>query len=404
MKSICLMSEVCMKKIAIVGGGASGLFGAILLKKYVKEEIEVTLFEKMSRVGKKLLATGNGKCNLTNLYLDSALYNHILAKQIVEAYPPTKIMEELHALGLMMHRDITGRVYPITDSANTVLDIFLSNLAKYQVLLHLDEPVVHITKQKNFYQIHTKKGKYAFDIVILATGGAASSFLGSNGEGYTLAKELGMDTTPIMPGLVGLQTRMDDVRGLNGLRQKVTLIISKKNQILFQENGEVQFKEDGISGIVVMNASRYLLRNKHDYKIKYDYKIKSDYQIELDLLPEVNVLELRAFLENYDMVGVLPKMLALKIQKQAKTINEQLQWIKHYPITIQKSYGLERAQVTLGGIDCEEVNDALESKINQNLYIIGELLDVDGPCGGYNLHFAFASAKHVVDHIIKKIG
>lgn len=379
-----------MKKIAIIGGGASGIFEAILLKKYLKEQIEVTIFEKMDRIGKKILATGNGKCNLTNIHMYSSLYNNELAKQIVDKYLPTTIISELTELGLMTHYDTFGRVYPITDSANTVLDIFLLNLEKYNVNIYTNKMIIKIKNDKQRYQIYTNSEKYDFDIVILATGGNASSFLGSNGEGYELAKMLGMSYTNIMPGLVGIKTLVEDVKGLNGLRQKATLTISKNQQVIFKEDGEVQFKEDGISGIVVMNASRYLLR-KHN-----------SYQIELDLLPELSDQKVKEFLTNYDILGILPKMLALKIKKITSNINEQTRLIKHYPITMKNNYGFDRAQVTIGGIDIVEVDENLESKKNKNLYIIGELLDVDGPCGGYNLHFAFASAKTVVDHIIKK--
>ena len=201
---------------------------------------------------------------------------------------------------------------------------------------------------------------------------------------------LGIQITDIHPGLVGFKTMPSDVRGLNGLRQKCVLSIFHHEDIIFREQGEVQFKEDGISGIVVMNASRKLLRKTNEYTI------------ELDLLPELLEKDIKEFLCHFDLICILPKMIAQKVKNSSTTIEEMVHLIKHYPIHVIANYGLERAQVTLGGVDSKEVDENLECKKMPNLYIIGELLDVDGPCGGYNLHFAIASAISSSNRIIEK--
>lgn len=383
--------EVCMKKIAIIGGGAAGIMAAIQIKQALNDQVEVAIYEKMDRIGKKLLATGNGKCNLTNACLDTSLYNNELGKNVTEKITPSDVMCAFHQLGLLTHQDNSGRVYPITDSANTVLDIFLKQLKKHQVKVYTNTVVQKISKLSNGYLIKTSQEEKKVDIIIVATGGGSSSFLGSNQEGYALLKPLGIHITTISPGLVGLKTQKEDVSGLNGLRQKVELSIYENNEKTFSEKGEVQFKEDGVSGIVVMNASSYILRKK------------GTYCIYLDLLPELDEKTLASFLKEYEIIGILPKMLAEKINKKAVSLEEKIALIKHYPLHITNSYGFDRSQVTLGGVDIFEVDDHLECKKLKHLFIVGELLDVDGPCGGYNLHFAFASAILVSNYIIQMI-
>lgn len=380
-----------MIKIAIIGGGPSGILSSIFLKKALKDSAEVFLYEKMDRIGKKLLATGNGKCNLSNVNLDSSLYNNIFAREIVDKYPPSVIQEELKNIGIFTHCDTSGRIYPITNSSNTVLDVLLNNLQKYCVNVKTNSLVKKIIKKNSRYQIITNNSSNEVDIVIVATGGKSSSFLGSNGEGYSLLKDLNVKITNLYPGLVGLKTNINDVKGLNGIRQKCLLSIIDKNKIVFQEQGEVQFKEDGISGIVVMNASRFLFRN-----------FPNGY-IELDLLPEINEQELVNFLKMHDLIGLLPKMLAKKIKEKSNNKQEIVKLIKHYSLFVNSDYGFERSQVTLGGVDLNEVKPNLELKKLDNIYIIGEILDIDGPCGGYNLHFAFACAMHITKCIIRKI-
>lgn len=380
-----------MKKIAIIGGGPAGIIAAIRLKKILMNQVEVSIYEKMDRIGKKLLATGNGKCNLSNIYLNASLYNNELGKKIVSKYSPNDIIQELKAIGLVTHSDASGRVYPLTDSSHTVLDVLLLNLKKYHINVYTQHLIKKIIIEQNRYQLIMDKEINCADIIIVATGGAASSFLGSNKEGYQLLEPLGIKITKIHPGLVGLKTMKEDVRGLAGLRQKCVVSLLNHHQIVFSEKGEVQFKEDGISGIVVMNASRQLLRKKDRY------------EVELDLLPELSKKEIYDFLSHFDLIGLLPKMIVQKIKNHSTNLDEVVRFIKHYPIHILDSYGLEKAQVTLGGVDIQEVDENLESKKIPNLYIIGELLDVDGPCGGYNLHFAMASAMAASNRIIEKV-
>ena len=239
--------------------------------------------------------------------------------------------------------DSSGRIYPITDMASTVLDILLRKISELQIEVKTNTLVTNINKENDKYILTTNNELHPFDIVILATGGKSSSYLGSNGEGYALAKELGAKITPLKPGLVGLKTTKDSIKGLNGIRQKVNLkLFNDKDECIFTENGEVQFKEDGISGIVVMNASRVIERTNEDYKLYLDLLpslTKDDIQIFFDMHVELALAEC--------LEGILPKMMAKLIMEKAKSFKKAINLIKNYPIEITGDYGFDRSQVTL---------------------------------------------------------
>ena len=386
-----------MKKIGIIGGGASGLMCAIYLKQMLFDQIEVIIIEKMDRVGKKLLATGNGKCNLSNQDIHEKYYNNPFVQSILSVYQETDIQQDMSKLGLLTDADQAGRIYPVTESANTVLDILMMNLQRHHIVIQTNTLVQQVIPHPKGYQIKTSNQDIDVDVVIFATGGKSASYLGSNGEGYTLMQKLGVKVTALYPGLVGLKTRKEDVKGLNGLRQKAEVKIYQKNgPCIFQEKGEIQFKEDGVSGIVMMNASRIIQRQT------------APFDIYIRFLPHLSQRQLQTFIQNglqqqkpiiEIVMGILPKMLAQKIISMTQDMNTIIDYIMHYPLHIIGDYGFERSQITLGGVDLQEVNSHLELIQYPHAYVIGELLDIDGVCGGYNLHFAFASAKQVAKHI-----
>ncbi|MCM1513422.1 MAG: aminoacetone oxidase family FAD-binding enzyme [Anaeroplasma bactoclasticum] len=387
-----------MKKMGIIGGGASGLMCAIYLKQMLSNQIEVIIIEKMDRVGKKILATGNGKCNLSNRDINVKYYNSPFVQSILSVYQEEDIQEDMSRLGLLTYTDQAGRIYPVTESANTVLDILMINLKKLQIVIQTNTLVQLVVPSQNGYKIKTSNQDIDVDFVIFATGGKSAAYLGSRGEGYSLMQKLGVQVTTLYPGLVGLKTVNADVKGLNGLRQKAEVEIYQKNgQCIFQERGEIQFKEDGVSGIVIMNASRIIQR------------LTSPFDIYIRFLPHLSQMDLQTFIQNglqqqktllEIIMGILPKMLAQKIISMTQDIDTIINCIMHYPLHIVGDYGFERSQITLGGVDLREVNTNLELIKYPHAYVIGELLDIDGICGGYNLHFAFASAKLVARHIV----
>lgn len=394
------------KKVAVIGAGPSGIILAIKLSKYM----DVTIFEKMPKVGKKLIASGNGKCNLTSLkVLNKDVYNSKLAYDIYSSYTPVMFREDLLKYGIVTYEDIEHRVYPITNSSNTVVDNFLYHLEQNNVMIKLNTIVTDIIRKNNGYDIITSDSEFKnFDYVVVATGGKSNKQLGSNGEGYQLLNKLGIGCTKLYPGLVGLKVNKDEIIGLEGIRQKAKVYLFDNNEVIFEEFGEVQFKKDGISGIVIMNASSIIARKQMFPKLY------------LDLVPTyshdklVNDLKLiKKYNNNIDnlrlLKAVLPKMLAQNIYNKFNkfrdsSIEELALFIKHMPLTINGTYDFDASQVTVGGIDTNEVSSNLELKKYPNMYILGELLDVDGLCGGYNLHFAFASGTIASLTILKKEG
>ena len=229
-----------MKKVAIVGAGPSGMLAGIKIKESLGDKVNVVIYEKKDRVGKKILASGNGRCNLSNTDLDMSYYNNAFVNNIIKEINSTNLRCYFQDLGLITMPDSSGRIYPITDMASTVLDILLRKISELQIEVKTNTLVTNINKENDKYILTTNNELHPFDIVILATGGKSSSYLGSNGEGYALAKELGAKITPLKPGLVGLKTTKDSIKGLNGIRQKVNLkLFIDKDECLFTENGEV---------------------------------------------------------------------------------------------------------------------------------------------------------------------
>ena len=399
-----------MIKVGVIGGGPAGIVASICLKEKLHHSAEVILFEKKKQIGKKILASGNGKCNLSNKNIPTNdTYNHHFASLLFKKYDNQALKDDFLRWGLLTKDDASSRTYPITESSKSVLEILMRKLKEYQVKIKLDTLVTSVNKLSNgLYEINTSTSfkPEIFDYVIFATGGASSPQLGSNGEGYQLLKALHVLVSDIKPGLVGLKTSKNDVLGLDGIRQKVRLTLQNKFGPVFTEEGEVQFKKDGISGIVVMNASSIIARSKEKLNLSLDllpFRTQDELIQTLELLkdssPKASLNEL--------CYGILPMPLADKICKDLKqqkelTIGGIVNEIKNYSVNVIGNYGFETSQVTIGGVKLDEIDANFELKKIINTYVIGELLDVDGLCGGYNLHFAIASGVMVAHTIYEK--
>lgn len=394
-----------MKHVAIIGGGASGIFSALYLKKLFNNQIDITIFEKNSRIGRKILASGNGKCNLSNqtLLVDN-IYNNEFATKIYNEFPPIKLREYLDTLGLFTKLDQANRVYPQTESSNSVLDLMLLHLKNANVIIKTEETVLDIKKQNNKYLVSTKNTSDLFDYVIISTGSKASSKLGSNNEGYDILKKLNVNITPLKPGLVGIKTKKHDVSTLSGIRQKAIVKLYDNDKVIFEELGEVQFKDEGISGIVVMNASSIIARASSNVNMTLDLLPNYDKEELIEKLKYIQSLNKNISLKELSH-GILPKMLANKICDMLKdklNIKEFVNLSKNYPIKVEGTYGFDNAQICVGGVDLKELNEKLELKKHPYIYATGEVLDIDGLCGGYNLQFAFASGFVAANAIYQK--
>lgn len=411
-----------MKEVVIIGGGVAGIICAITIKEALKNDsVDVIIVERLERLGKKILATGNGRCNFTNLNMSGAKYNNpLFVTPFINDMKPQKVRTMLNDMGLLSYADNDGRVYPYTDMANSVLDILRVKIKSLGIIEKTNQEVKKIVFNQDCYFIETIRGfQIPADYLVLATGGKAAPIQGSNGSGYLLVKPFKVKVTETYPGLTGIKVDPNSIKGLSGIRaQAKVMVIDKKQRIkLFEEVGEVQFKPDGVSGIVMMQAQLYMARNAKNNNLI----------LELDLLPTISEEDLLQMLlkrtEEYSalenseiLTGLFAKMLAYLIIKnckldlsgyvtglQLRDLNKIVEVIKHFTLEPRGFYEFDKAQITVGGIELNEVDKkTLELKKMPNAYACGELLNIDGECGGYNIEWALASGYACGMDIVKK--
>lgn len=373
--------------VAVIGGGASGIVAAIFAARAGKS---VAILEKNARIGKKILATGNGRCNFTNINAKVSDYNSDFVTHTLSCFPPQRTIEFFEELGLLCRTETEGRVYPLQGQAAAVLDVLRLELSRLSVKLITEFDADKLEKTKDGFKIYSKNRNIEASRVIVATGGMASPKSGSDGAGYELLKALGHTKTKLVPSLVQLKTE----KSIGGVRAygKVTTESGKS------DTGEIQFNNYGISGIPVFTIAKYA---------------KSGETVFLDLLPDytedevIDILKKRPkqTMETY-LVGILNKLLAQLLLKECgivplsrgsdslsdKEIIKIAKTIKSWRFNVTGTMPWDNAQVTAGGIELSEINpETMESKLACGLYVTGELLDIDGPCGGYNLQWAWAS-------------
>ncbi len=396
-----------MRQVVIVGGGASGMMAAIMA---AREGAFVTILEQKESVGKKILMTGNGRCNMTNTALPlSAGYPHekqnFLERCFLQfdAHDTIRFFEEL---GMMTKKRGT-LVYPITDYASTVREMLLMELKKEKVKIKCAEKVVAIEKKKSSWIIKTKGWQYEADSVILASGSKAAAQTGSDGSGYELARSLGLKVKKPLPALVPLKCRETMCQAFAGIRTYVRLRLAIDGKEVQKEEGELQWTEYGISGIVVFQVSANAVRALEQ---------KKKTEVWIDLCPFVAKEEILQFLKktmDFDekktaeevLLGIFPKKMVLGLLKERKWNKSspakeysQEEWslffenCKNKKLTVTGTKSFENAQICCGGVELFEVSaPTLESRRHKGLYLAGELLDIDGICGGYNLQWAWTS-------------
>lgn len=394
-------------KIAIVGGGASGLMAAYTA---AGSGAAVTVYEKNDRVGKKLLSTGNGKCNFSNLEMDETHYysdNTEFIKAVLARFGAVDIVRFFESAG-MLSKDKNGYLYPYSEQASTVLDTFRILMKERNVRVRTGEMVTGIVGMRDEkIKVCTAEGTEVYDKVILACGGKAAPKTGSDGNGYELLRKLGHTIHKTVPALVQLQVKEDFMKAISGVRAecKLTLFVDGKKQA--SERGEIQFTDYGISGIVTFQISRIAA-----YALSENRQV----HVSVDFLPHQTPEELENFIrakkshagkevtcEEF-ITGLLNKKLMMKFLSllnispaakvsvlDEKAIKRLADICKDFKLTVKGTNSFEQAQVTAGGIPLKEVTENLESRILKNCFITGELLDVDGKCGGYNLQWAWAT-------------
>lgn len=389
-------------KIAVIGGGASGLIAAISAARCGKK---VTVYERCDRVGRKILATGNGRCNYTNIYADEKNYhgkNPDFIKGAMNKFWVDDARKFFFELGMLTKVETNGKAYPYSLQASAVLDVLRLEVERLGIEVLSDFEISMVIKKGNKFFLKAYNGKTAeADRVILATGGKASPALGSNGSGYLIAKGLGHTVTKTFPALVQVKTETEYVKALKGIKIDAN-VLYKKDKIKAKSTGEVLFCDYGLSGPAIFNISR-LCAEYETGEIILDLLPEIEYNHLLQLLKKRRLSE--RTLENF-FVGMINKKIGMTVMKYAgilpysrradsisdKEINSLCNALKGFCIKVVGTTSWNNAQVTAGGISTDEVDEkTLKSKLCDGLYIVGEILDIDGDCGGYNLQWAWSS-------------
>lgn len=397
------------KDVIVVGGGASGLVSAIVA---ARQGRSVTVLEHKDRIGKKILATGNGKCNYTNRFQSQECYrgeDPSFVKPIFEQFGVEETIVFFKELGIYP-KEKSGYLYPNSEQASSILDVLRLELDHLKVEIICDEHVSKVEAQKlnsKGLVVYTHNNIYYANKIILATGGTASSELGSDGSGFIIAKKLGHSIIPPVPALVQLRAKEKCFKSLGGIRTQAKILLYIDGNCVDTVQGELQLTNYGVSGIPVFQLSRYAAKG-----LAANKKV----MLNIDFLPDMSDKELKSLIEQriktcgYKtveelMIGLLNKKLSYVLIKEAgvdsnklstqlhnKDIDRLVGIIKSFTATIQETNPFSNAQVSAGGVLTEEIHDkTLESKLIKGVYFTGELLDIDGTCGGYNLQWAWST-------------
>ncbi len=397
-----------MKNLGIIGGGAAGMTAAIEAA-YTNPRLDITIYERMDRVGKKLLATGNGRCNYSNLNARVDNYYgkdpHFTANAL-NTYTVGDTLNFFNNLGVFPREEEKGKLYPFSGQASAVLDALRNELARLNInIVHAH--ISDIAKTKKGFKLTDKdNNSYFCDRLILSAGGCASPSLGSDGSGFKLLESLGHHITKLYPALVQLKTPTDEVKSLQGIKIEGTLTILTNEEVLGCEEGEILFTDYGISGPPVFQLSALAARYKGltaSIDFMSEYPQKDIYDILENRVKNLSHLTM----ENY-FTGLLNKRLGNIIARRAgieklsypvAKLNKAQLWkitalIKDLRFEITGTKGFSNAQVTAGGVYTNEFSPyTMESKLCKGLYCAGEIYDIFGDCGGYNLQWAWSSGR-----------
>ena len=406
-----------MKKVGIIGAGASGLVCAI---QAVSKDVSVVLFDKNSIVGKKLLATGNGRCNYWNCDQNLEHYhtsNPEFLSNIITSRVQKEVLDFFDSLGVVPSiRD--GYYYPYSNQASSIRDLLESYAKHVGVEFALDTEVLDVYKEDGKFVVVLKYGREYFDDLVIATGSKASPKTGSTGDGYFLARKFGHSIIPVCPALVQVVTEGDFLKDWSGVRALCTVSLYQDDRFIKKESGEIQLTDYGVSGICIFNLSRYISRGileKHQFRLALNFlpfldgkskdEIFSWFTFRGNTLGDYRLIE---FLE-----GILPYKLLFVILKRcgishkstwnSLDVNEKeclIRMILEFSVVVVGTKDFSSSQVCSGGVPLTEVSSSLESKKVNHLYFIGEVLDVDGDCGGYNLGFGFMTGM-IVGRILR---
>ena len=395
-----------MRTVAVIGGGASGMMAAVTA---ASEGARVILLEHKDRIGKKILSTGNGRCNFTNIHQEPICYHSedpLFPWEVVERFNAQAVISFFFQLGVYS-KNRNGYIYPNSDQAPAVLDAFRMELDRLKVEIRTGVECREIRPGKKGFTVLTDQGPVRADRVILCAGSKAAPTTGSDGSGYDLAKKLGHRILPVLPALTALKCEEKFFKSIAGVRANGSVSIWSGDECIAKDTGEIQLTDYGISGIPVFQVSRYAS------KLLYE---KKETDAVLDFMPDFTKEQTNAFLRaraktrpdksaEMFLIGLFHKKLCdlwirlseIPRQRKAGELTEDeiarlTGLIKEFRVRVRETNPYDKAQVCCGGVDTREVDpETLESVYVPGVYFAGEILDVDGMCGGYNLTFAWAS-------------
>lgn len=373
-----------MEKIIVIGGGASGLVCAIMLARRRKK---VVLLERGERVGRKLSATGNGQGNLTHVDADASHYfsddNEKVAR-LLSRFGWEDTIRFFGELGGAYLPDARGRVYPSGRQASALTDLLRRETDRLGVKT-MTEAFVQEIKANSSFAVRWEGGEEQGDAVVLAAGGKAAKNFGTDGNAYALAQAFGHTVTPLSPVLVQLRCDPARVRGLRGIRADAFLHVLRNGEEIACERGDVLFTESGISGDAVFRASS---------------RCEKGDEVHIDFLPWLSLEHVREAVSRGGTLCLVNNGLGRVLQRETGGGEALARRMKDFPLTITGTLGFDYAQATRGGIPLSETDESLQSVKCQGLFFTGEILNVDGECGGYNLQWAFTSAHAAAEGIV----
>lgn len=399
-----------MYDVIIIGAGAAGCFLALTLK-YKNSNLKVALVEKNDKLGKKLLLTGNGRCNLGNLDTDINNYNSSSSLNIfAQTLKENNYLNYLKEFGILIKKENTStRLYPYSNQAITVCKSFQRALKEENINVIYNYEVKNVIYKDSFFIVNNDlKGKK----LVVATGGKTYTKTGSTGDGYNILKSFGHTITKLYPALTYLKTNHKRIKELQGVRADGIVTLSVDGKIIEKEEGQIQFTKDSLSGICIFNLSRNICKYLEN---------KNKVEIILDLIPNYDSSYIEDYLKKFDNYYVTDAISCILNNKISQEVTNILKLadkkisdlnkcelknisntLKNMHFNIIGTGDFEASQITSGGVLIDEFNDNLESLKKPGLYAIGEILDVDCKCGGYNLSWAFNSALIVSKSILKK--
>lgn len=373
-----------MKRIAVVGGGPGGLTACYKIKEE-HPDYQVVLFEKDEMIGKRIKVSGNGRCNLLNININqNDYYNGEKINYILSYF--NKYQNDFFAsLNLHLYHDDEGRMYPITNSSKTVVNAFINALNRKGVIIKLNEKYLSLKKDNDEYLLITSCNKYIFDKVIFATGGASYLYKKEDYENIIKSLPYKINYEELFGVLCPIKVKEKINKECVGKRSKAKIYLYLNDDLIYEESGEILFKKDGISGIVIFNISRYI-----------DHKKANLYSLKINFIDGINKNQIDNELSLYSKKEVISSYVVDEIADLILSYyNNVYQGLSSFILHVDSLYSLNESQVTRGGILIEELNNDLSLKKDENIYFLGEMIDVDGKCGGYNIYFALASGYFV---------